>query len=92
VVAESVDTEEQLALLKKVGCDLVQGHYFAKPLPSKAIKGLLTNGAPDSLEKRRHASGELCSVIWPEETTILPFKARISSIPRRERCPGSSVG
>jgi c-di-GMP phosphodiesterase len=46
VVAEGVEAEEQLAKLKEMGCDLVQGYYFAKPLPSKAIKELLANGAP----------------------------------------------
>jgi len=32
VVAEGVETEEQLQLLKKWGCPLVQGFYFSKPL------------------------------------------------------------
>jgi EAL domain-containing protein (putative c-di-GMP-specific phosphodiesterase class I) len=33
-VAEGVETGEQLAYLGKVGCDLVQGYYFAKPMPA----------------------------------------------------------
>ena len=33
VVAEGVETEEQLQMLKKLGCPLVQGFYFSKPLP-----------------------------------------------------------
>ena len=33
VVAEGVETEEQLNLLKELGCPLVQGFYFSKPLP-----------------------------------------------------------
>ena len=32
VVAEGVETENQLKLLKDAGCDLVQGYYFSPPL------------------------------------------------------------
>ncbi len=34
VVAEGVETENQLKLLKDAGCDLVQGYYFSRPLPA----------------------------------------------------------
>lgn len=32
VIAEGVETEEQLNILKKLNCDEVQGYYFSKPL------------------------------------------------------------
>lgn len=32
-VAEGVETQEELNLLKKLGCDQVQGFLFAKPMP-----------------------------------------------------------
>ena len=32
VIAEGVETEEQIRLLKDLGCALVQGYYFSKPL------------------------------------------------------------
>lgn len=32
VVAEGVETEEQLSLLKRMGCEIVQGYYFSRPL------------------------------------------------------------
>ncbi len=34
VIAEGVETENQLRLLKDVGCDIVQGYYFSRPLPA----------------------------------------------------------
>ena len=32
-VAEGIETKEQLEYLKQIGCDMVQGYYFEKPLP-----------------------------------------------------------
>ena len=34
VIAEDVETEEQLNALKTMGCDIVQGYYFSKPVPA----------------------------------------------------------
>lgn len=40
VVAEGVETADQLTYLKALGCDLIQGFYFAKPMPAKNIERL----------------------------------------------------
>jgi diguanylate cyclase (GGDEF)-like protein/PAS domain S-box-containing protein len=37
VVAEGVELREQLTLLEELGCDLVQGYYFSKPIPAKEL-------------------------------------------------------
>ena len=34
VVAEGVEVTEQLAILKELNCDYVQGYYFSKPMPA----------------------------------------------------------
>ncbi len=41
VVAEGVETQEQLERLKEIGCDYVQGYYFARPMPCREFKELL---------------------------------------------------
>ena len=38
VVAEGVETEEQFNILKKNGCDFVQGYYFSKPLEKSEFR------------------------------------------------------
>jgi diguanylate cyclase (GGDEF)-like protein/PAS domain S-box-containing protein len=41
VIAEGVETAEQVEQLRKMKCDMVQGSYFSKPLPSGAVSDLL---------------------------------------------------
>jgi diguanylate cyclase (GGDEF)-like protein len=41
VVAEGVETEDQLAGARKLGCELAQGFLFSRPLPPDEIDGLL---------------------------------------------------
>ena len=36
-VAEGVETEEQLALLKQTECDMIQGFFFYRPMPAEAF-------------------------------------------------------
>ncbi|MBR3634565.1 MAG: EAL domain-containing protein, partial [Lachnospiraceae bacterium] len=32
-IAEGVEDADQIEALKKMGCDIVQGYYFSKPVP-----------------------------------------------------------
>lgn len=41
VVAEGIETAQQLALLQSYGCDYGQGYFFARPLPSADATALL---------------------------------------------------
>lgn len=41
IVAEGVEYQEQLDFLKSVGCDMIQGYYFYKPMPEKEFAELL---------------------------------------------------
>ena len=43
-VAEGVETAEQAICLRGMGCHLVQGYYFARPMAPKDLEGLLAAG------------------------------------------------
>src|SRR5512140_1646474 len=45
VVAEGVETPEQLERLRSMGCELGQGFWFAKPLDAPAAESLIRSGA-----------------------------------------------
>lgn len=41
LLAEGVETKEQVDLLQNIGCDQVQGYYYAKPMPEEEFFTLL---------------------------------------------------
>ena len=42
VIAEGVETEEQLLALKDLGCDLAQGYFFSRPVPGDEFDSFIT--------------------------------------------------
>jgi EAL domain-containing protein (putative c-di-GMP-specific phosphodiesterase class I) len=50
VIAEGVETTEQLDLLRKMNCNKIQGYLFSKPLPKEGMEALLKETFNHSLE------------------------------------------
>ena len=44
VVAEGVETEDQYVMLRDLGCDVIQGYYFARPVKPAEFEVLLKEG------------------------------------------------
>src|SRR5262249_5229213 len=61
VVAEGVETEEQRSLLRRQGCDEMQGYLFSRPVPPSEFAGLLTGDRLTGREatRRRKAGSRL---------------------------------
>jgi diguanylate cyclase (GGDEF)-like protein/PAS domain S-box-containing protein len=72
VVAEGVETEEQLRLVKELGCDYGQGYLFARPLTEEGAEVLLVQIAGNLLPEHGIRANH------PPETKIL---AQSGSVP-----------
>ena len=73
VVAEGVETREQMNRLREVGCDYVQGYYFAKPMPVSEYENLLQdqslrNVAPNRKLQRNQKRIRSLLVVDEDET------------------------
>lgn len=60
IVAEGVETKEQVETLQRIGCDQVQGYYYAKPMPEDVFFALLA-------EQNGCGEGELSAAACLEE-------------------------
>ena len=70
-IAEGVEKEEQVEFLKNIGCEYVQGYYFAKPMPAYAYNSIAcaSNGI---IGIRRHRLRKIISIIpLPVQATVL---------------------
>ena len=60
IIAEGVETAEQLEALKSMGCDLVQGYYFSKPIPANEYERFVVErkelqpSPQEGVERPRH--------------------------------------
>ena len=53
IIAEGVETENQVGFLHALGCHVGQGYFFSKPIPAKDFQKLLTGNRPVFLAAER---------------------------------------
>jgi EAL domain-containing protein (putative c-di-GMP-specific phosphodiesterase class I) len=53
-VAEGVETEAQLIHLEALGCQVMQGYYFSRPLPDSTFDELVDEWARGNADAKRH--------------------------------------
>jgi predicted signal transduction protein with EAL and GGDEF domain len=59
VVAEGVETSEQMTLLKSLGCEFAQGYLFSRPLDSAAVAQTLEASETNSYNLPRRSATQL---------------------------------
>ncbi|MGA2961339.1 MAG: EAL domain-containing protein [Candidatus Korobacteraceae bacterium] len=59
VIAEGVETEDQLSAVAKVGCQMIQGYLFSRPLNSEAISAMLIERQTLTQQIERSSSARL---------------------------------
>ena len=52
VIAEGVETEEQVAQLASMRCDYLQGYLFSKPMPKESVLSLLEGTYPRNVKQQ----------------------------------------
>lgn len=84
VIAEGVETEEQMHALKAIGCDYVQGYYFSRPVPADEYEVFVAQRkeqlgavpldaarlAGDSPRRRESALGEIVHALTSDFEVI----------------------
>jgi EAL domain-containing protein (putative c-di-GMP-specific phosphodiesterase class I) len=58
VVAEGVETDHELAELRRFGCDSAQGFYFARPMPAASFERWLSGIRDKPVGERSATLGE----------------------------------
>jgi diguanylate cyclase (GGDEF)-like protein len=51
VIAEGVETQEELAFLRARHCEAAQGYYFSRPAPAEQFAKLLKTGIPEAVPR-----------------------------------------
>ena len=74
VVAEGVETQELTACLTLLGCDAVQGYWFAKPLPILQLAEFMDSTTGINSQPSQ----------WVRRTTAVPVEAITDQVVRRQ--------
>jgi CheY-like chemotaxis protein len=77
VIAEGVENEAQVALLRKSLCDEYQGYYFAKPMPADQLECFIQQYPQQRLIRPESVSNQQTVLLVDDEENILNALKRV---------------
>jgi len=77
IIAEGVETEEQLYYLKRNGCDELQGYYFSRPVETESAGQLLKERQRIHFSEESIEKSQLTILIVDDEENIIRALKRI---------------
>ena len=80
VIAEGVETEEQLHALKLLGCDIVQGYFFSKPVPASDFEAFILQKKEADLaaaKKQAKADGKAANTDGKSDEAVKQAKINV---------------
>jgi EAL domain-containing protein (putative c-di-GMP-specific phosphodiesterase class I) len=86
--AEGVETQEELALVRSLGCSLVQGYIFGKPMPDEEARELASKGAVDRAEPLYPAREARVRII---RAALLHYQGRVLGARLRNISSGGAL-
>lgn len=87
VVAEGVETREQLRILADLRCDVVQGHVYAHPAPPAELEAWFAAPGETTLQLERRSGHEL-----PSHASQPPLEGKPRKAARRSGRPSVPAG
>lgn len=70
LIAEGVETFEQVERLREKGIRMAQGYVFAPPLPASSFRALVEAMTPPGRREAGRAKSDLAASDWPRRTTL----------------------
>ena len=70
VIMEGVETAQQVAFLKSIGCGYVQGYYYAKPMPISDYEALVSGKKQNPVASLSCNHDRLVQTIWAPDPKI----------------------
>ena len=79
IIVEGVETEEQLAIIKKLGGDIVQGYYFSKPLEKEQFIEYINTFSIEEIYELKYKNIDVNNLLHLFNLHELPFGVMVCS-------------